>query len=215
LKQVPGVVNAVRTYWDGDYTVYSWKNKAFDDLNAIYADPSLFQLFDFRLLQGDRRQPWPNDQSVIITESTAKKYFGNDDAMGKVIRGDYKDNFVVSGVIADFPDNSSISADLLFPMSRMEHTYDRAVAEYAKTVAPGTFYWHSMATDWGDLGFTTFFQVQPGTDLRRIGRQLVVLEQQGAPLAHFSLDEDAFELQPLTTIHLRMADGKAPALQTV
>lgn len=215
LKQVPGVVNAVRTCWNGDYAVYSWENKSFDDLSAIYADPSLFQVFDFRLLQGDRRQPWPNDRSVIITESTAKKYFGDEDAMGKVIRGDYKDNFVVSGVVADFPDNSSITADLLFPMSGSEHAYDRAVAEYAKTVAPGTFYWHSMATDWGDLGFTTFFQVQPGADLRRIGRQLVVLEQQGAPLAHFSLDEDAFELQPLKTIHLRGADGKAPALQTV
>jgi putative ABC transport system permease protein len=215
LKEVSGVVNAVRIYGNWDYAVYSWKNKLFDDPSAIYADASLFQVFGFKLLQGNPRRPWPDDQSVIITQSTAKKYFGTENPMGKVIQGDHKDNFQVSGVIADFPDNSSIRADMLFPMSSMEHAYDRATSEYAKTVAPGTFYWHSMATDWGDLGFTTFLQVQPGADLRRIGRQLVVLEARGAPLAHFSLDENAFELQPLSTIHLREPDGKAPALQTV
>ena len=215
LKDIPGIVNAVRIYSNWDYSVYSWKDKMFDKPAAIYADVSLFEIFDFKLLQGDRKQPWPNDQSVIITESTAKKYFGSEDPMGKVIQGNHKDNFQVSGVIADFPDNSSISADMLFPMSAMEHAYDRATNEYARTAPPGTFYWHSMATDWGNFGFTTFFELQPGADVRRIGRQLVALEIKGAPLAHFSVDENAFELQPLKTIHLKEADGKTPGLQTV
>ncbi len=215
LREIPGVVNAVRIYNDWDYSVFSWRDKLFNDASAIYADASLFQVFDFTLLQGDSKHPWPNDQSVIITESTARKYFGNQSPMGKVIQGDHKDNFQVSGVIADFPDNSSIRADLLFPMSSMEHAYQRAVDAYARGLSPGKMYWHSMATDWGNFGFTTFFQVRPGVDLRRIGQQLLAIQQREAPQINVSPSEDVFELQPLTSIHLREADGKALQLQTV
>lgn len=215
VREVPGVVTAVRVHTNWDYSIFSWRDKIFNDPSAIYADASLFQTFDFNLLQGDRKHPWPNDQSVIITESTAKKYFGTADAMGKVIQGDHKDNFQVSGVIADFPDNSSIHADLLFPMTSMEHVYQRYTDEWVKTLPPGAFYWHSMAVDWGNYGFTTYFQLQPGVDLHHIGAQLLTIEHREAPQIAISFTEDVFELQPLTSIHLKQADGKSPALQTV
>src|ERR1700743_28531 len=85
LREIPGVVGAVRLYGAWEYSVFSYGDKLFDDVSAIYADASLFQVFDFRLLRGDSKLPWPNDQSVIITESTARKYFGDHDPMGKVI----------------------------------------------------------------------------------------------------------------------------------
>ena len=214
-REVPGVVNAVRVVSSWDYSVFSWKDKVFEKTKAIYADPSLFQVFDFKILQGDVKRPWPDTKSILITESTARKYFGNQDPMGKVIQGDHKDNFTVSGVVADFPDNSTIQADLIFPMAKGEDDYQRSVDEYAKTVPPGTFYWHSMNSDWGNFGYVTYLQVQTGVNLKHIGEQLIAIQKREAPGIEVSLKENAFELQPLTTIHLREPNGKAPAMQTV
>lgn len=215
LKEIPGVVDAARIADDYDYSIYSWKDKLFDKVNAVYTDPAFFAVFDFKLLRGDVRRPWPDNQSVLVTERMARKYFGSQDPVGKVIQGDHKDNFRISGVVADIPENSSIRADLFFPMARVEEQYQQAVDAYAKTVPPGTFYWHSLNSDWGNFGYTTFLQVQPGVDVQQIGRRLIAIQKREAPGIKVSLTENAYRLQPLTTIHLREADGKAPGMQTV
>jgi putative ABC transport system permease protein len=203
MKEVPGIENAVRISGDWDYSVYSSAGKTFDGLNAVYADSSLLQVFDFTLLQGNLKRPWPDDRSVLITESVARKYFGRDDPIGKVIQGDHKANFTVTGVLADFPDNSSIRADLIFPMSLAVNCY------------PKDDFWHGLNHDWGNFGFTTFFQVQPGVSLDRIGKQLIAIQKREAPWIKVSLTDDAFQLQPLATVHLREADGRTPLLQMV
>jgi len=204
MKEIPGVVNAVRTFPDWRYTTFSFQDRTFEKPVALYADSNLLQLLDFRLLAGDAKRLWPNVQSVVITESTAKKYFGGADPMGKVIMGDHKDPFVVSGVLADFPDNSSIKADLLFPIATFR-------ADYAdgKGNAP------TMDLDWGNFGYLTLLEVQPGISLKAIGEKLVAIEMRQTPQIRASASEIGYELQPLTEIHLRKADGSAPLLQTV
>ncbi len=202
MKEVPGVENAVRIVGNWDYSLYSWGDKSFNDLYAVYADSNLLRMFDFTLLRGDPNRPWPDNRSILITESTARKFFGKDDPIGKVIQGNHKDNFTISGVLADFPDNSSIDADLIFPMSLAVETYKDD-------------FWHTMNHDWGDFGYTTFLQVQPGVSTGRIGRQLIAIQKREAPWTTVSLTENAFELQPLTSMHLREADGRTPLLQTV
>ncbi len=204
MKEVPGIRKAVRISGKWDYAVYSAAGKTFDGLNAVYADSSLLEVFDFDLLQGDLKHPWPDDHSVLITASIARKYFGKDDPMGKVIQGDHKANFKVTGVLADFPDNSSIQADLVFPMSLAVNSY------------PKDDFWHAMNHDWGDFGYTTFFELQPGVSFDRIGKQLIAIQKREAPwTTKGSLTDDAFQLQPLATIHLREADGRTPLLQMV
>src|SRR5690606_7916610 len=81
-----------------------------------YVDSTFLTLFDFELLEGKAAQLFPDPHSIILTESTSKKFFGDDDAMGKVLqfRGD---NFTVSGLMPDFPDNSSLAFDVLLPMA--------------------------------------------------------------------------------------------------
>lgn len=170
---------------------------------ALYADPNLVQMLDFRLLAGDARQLWPNLQSVVITESMAKKYFGGADPMGKVIMGDHQDPFVVTGVLADFPDHSSIRADLLFPIATLSRNYN------------GTGILPSMETDWSNFGYLTLLELQPGVSAAEVGRRLLSIEMKQAPQIKLSPTESVFELQPFTEIHLRKADGSAPQLQTV
>ena len=215
LKEIPGVVHAVRLYDNWDYSVYSWKGKLFEEVRAVYADTSFFEVFDFRLVRGDVRRPWTGDRSIVITESIAHRYFGGADPIGQVIQGDHKDNFVVSGVVADFPDNSSIHPDILFSMALMSKEYQREVDAAAVTRAPGEFFWPSMDDDWGNFGFHTFLEVQPGVSTEQIGRRLIAIQQRQARQIAVSLKDNAYELQALSTIHLQEADGRAPVLQTV
>ncbi|HEY4109144.1 ABC transporter permease [Puia sp.] len=203
VKNIPGVVNAVRFFPDWRYGVFSYGDRPFDKPVALYADSNLLQMLDFRLLAGDARQLWPNTQSVVITESTARKYFGAADPMGKVIMGDHKDPFVVSGVLADIPENSSIKADLLFPITTFRRDYD------------GTGLNPTMESDWSNFGYLTLLEVQPGVSTKAIGEKLLAIQMKAAPQIRVSMPEDAFQLQPLKDIHLRKADGSAPLLQTV
>jgi putative ABC transport system permease protein len=119
LKEVPGVVSAVRVITAYDYSVFKYKDKLLKEEygKLSFVDDAFFTLFDYKLLKGNAKTPFPNDQSVIITESTAKRYFGDEDPIGKTIMGDSKVPYTVSGILADFPANSSINADILFSMN--------------------------------------------------------------------------------------------------
>src|ERR1700743_3606024 len=116
VKDIPEVAGSVRIVSNYDYSVYRYKGKLLDagDDGPFYTEPSLFKIFDFKMLRGDINNPFPDPGSVIITASTAKRFFGNDDPIGKVLQADGKDNYTVTGVLADFPDNSSFKADMLF-----------------------------------------------------------------------------------------------------
>jgi len=71
--------------------VYAFNTMVYSNGNSFnepftMVDSSLFTIFDFRLLQGDRNNPFPNSHSMIITPEMAKKYFGSTNPMGKTLR---------------------------------------------------------------------------------------------------------------------------------
>jgi putative ABC transport system permease protein len=202
-KEVPGVVNAVRIAHNYDHDVFTWQNKTLKDNGSAYTDPSFFQMFDFRLLRGNPKNPFPNNQSVVITQSVAKKYFGTENPMGKVLQADHKENFTVSGVLEDFPGNSSINYDMLFPMDIMVKSFD------------GTGFWKSLDSDWGNFGYTTFLEVQPNASLKNIGEELIRIQLKNAPHIKVTVADNPFELQLLENIHLYKADGTSSGMQTV
>ncbi|MEP6747455.1 MAG: ABC transporter permease [Bacteroidota bacterium] len=202
VKEVPGVKNAVRI--KPKYSsLFGYGDKSFQEKNNAFTDPSFFRMFNFKLLKGSISNPFINDQSVIITQSVAKKYFGDADPIGKQLQEDYKDNYTVCGVLADFPDNSSIHYDMFFPM-------DLVAKEYT-----GENFWKSLDSDWGNFGYTTFLEVEPGTDVRKAGETLIRIQLQQAPHIKVSVKDDAFLFQPLTEIHLVNADGTKSGLQRV
>ncbi len=202
-KEVPGVKNAVRIIQNYDNAVFTYQNKTLKENNVAYTDPSLFQMFDFKLLQGNLKNPFPNNQSVVITQSTAKKYFGKANPIGKVLQADHKDNFTVSGILEDFPNNSSINYDMLFPMDIKAKQYN------------GKGFWKTLDSDWGNFGYTTFLEVQPGTSLKNIGEQLIRVQMKNAPHIKVSVADNHYELQQLANIHLYKGDGTSSGMQTV
>ncbi|MBD0259830.1 MAG: ABC transporter permease, partial [Cytophagales bacterium] len=161
LKEVPGVQNAARVTRNYDMTLFTHGNNTFTESNNAYVDPAFFTLFDFGLVKGDPRKPFPDKHAVVLTESMARKYFGTGEPLGKVIQVDRKDNFTVSGVVKDLPANSSIRFDFFFSMDLVKE----------KHYPPGS-YWKNLDSDWGNYKLTSYLLLQPGTATEAVAAKL-------------------------------------------
>jgi putative ABC transport system permease protein len=93
--------------------VIAYNDKLFDEKNFLYADSSFFQMFSFPLLQGDANTVLDAPNKIVLTKHIAKKYFGNENAVGKILRINNKDDYQVTGIVADAPGNSQIQFDFI------------------------------------------------------------------------------------------------------
>ena len=76
--------------------VVQYKESLINEKSFMYADPSFFQTFSFKLLQGDAKKVLNAPRQVVLTESTAKKYFAGESAIGKVLKRELRDQYVAS-----------------------------------------------------------------------------------------------------------------------
>lgn len=198
-SEMPEVKEAVRIVNNYNYSIYKSGDKEFQENKAAYVDPSFFTIFNFKIISGNKANPFPDNNSILLTATTAKKYFGNENPIGKVILADNKDNFTVRGVIEDFPENSSIKYDILFPVDRLVKNY-----------TPND-YWKSMNEDWGNYYCLTFLQVHPAASTTAIEKKLTQLQH-----THNRYDKSSFyTLQSLDKLHLYAPDGGSSAMQMV
>jgi len=114
----PEIKANVRLFGFGFLVEY--QNQRFQENNIIITDPSLFKIFTFPFLSGDPETALTDPYSMVLTETTAKKYFGNGEALGKSLKLDGKTPVKVTGVIKDVPLNSHFSFDMLMSASTME-----------------------------------------------------------------------------------------------
>ena len=118
MENLPGIENFTRIgIHDSKAVVNVAKtNIAFREKNLAYAEPTFFDIFSFELLKGDTKTALNGIGKVIITQSTAKKYFGDTNPIGKSLifrTPRRKFNCEVSGILNDFPKNSHINFDFL------------------------------------------------------------------------------------------------------
>jgi len=95
-----------------------------EDIRMV--DSTFFKMFDFKLLRGDRNNPFPTHNSMIITPELAKKYFGNADPMGKNLEIEVGTDtllFSVSGIVQPAPEESSIKFNLMIPFSNSKSRF--------------------------------------------------------------------------------------------
>ncbi|HLZ17570.1 MAG TPA: ABC transporter permease, partial [Cyclobacteriaceae bacterium] len=124
--EIPEVEQIVRVHTPGDflmsYTNAGKEIKSFDQGNVLAADSNFLQVFTFPLLKGNPQTALRYPQTMIMTESAAKKYFGDEDPLGKMLRvgeGDKQQNFEVTGIVKDIPDNSYIKFDVMLSMTSL------------------------------------------------------------------------------------------------
>ncbi len=155
--------------------------KMFDEKNFMYADANFFDIFSFKLLSGNIHDALATPYDVILTESTAKKYFGNSNPINKTLRvGNDSNLYHVTAVMQDCPSNSQIQFDLLASFSSLGITPD-----YADS------YW--------DANYTTYLLLKNKNDVASLQAKLPAFMKkemagQGATINFF--------LEPFNKIHL-------------
>jgi len=178
-KTFPEVESAIKMT---EYNrVVRYDDKMFDEKNFMYADSNFFDIFSFRLLSGNIHDALSAPYDVILTESTAEKYFGDSDPVNKTLRVGTDNNlYRVTGVIQDCPSNSQIQFDLLASFSSLGIT-----ADYADT------YW--------DANYTTYLLLRNKNAIGQLQAKLPAfmkkeMEGKGATVN--------FHLEPFNKIHL-------------
>ncbi|MES1249571.1 MAG: ABC transporter permease, partial [Chitinophaga rupis] len=154
---------------------------------AIYVEPDFFHIMTFPALQGDPVATLRDPGSVVITESAAKRLFGNQDPMGKVINHNNLHQLKVGAVIRDVPEHSSYYFEIVLPFALFEKEND-------------------WLKKWDDSRILTWVQLVPHVDLAALNAKLTRLQQQKANDPH----EELFAF-PLEDVWLRNAfkNGKS------
>jgi len=198
--QLPEVKDYVRMANNYFFSAFRNGDKVFKENNTILADPSFFTFFDFPLIKGNKANPLPAINSVVLTQSSANRYFGTDDVIGKTILGDGKESFMVSGVVKDFPKNSSIRPDMVFAM---EYFNQRNYAGKAGN--------QTMDHDFNQFNYNTYLLLQPGVNTTALATKI-----RNIHLANKADDTDILYLvQALKNMHLYNADGTDAGIQTI
>ncbi|HEY6975961.1 MAG TPA: ABC transporter permease, partial [Chitinophagaceae bacterium] len=182
---LPDVLKTVRINFSG--RVLSYRETRLFDAHIIYADSTLFDVFTFPMIQGNPNTALVKPYSIVLTESTAKKYFGNERVLGKTMKLSDTINLTVTGIIKDVPANSHFAFDAvmsrttIFAVSREEENnnwYDNNY--YTYLLLPSNYSYHSLEPKIKSV----------------IGKAMVESRKESG------LWYD-FKLQPLTDIHLR------------
>ncbi len=113
LKEFPEIEETARSVFRNRVLVH-YENKSFFE-EGVYADASLFKLFTFSIIEGDVNNPLPDNNSIAISEKLAKKYFNNENVLGKIIRIDNKTDVRVTAVVKDLPSQSTLQFQFVLP----------------------------------------------------------------------------------------------------
>ena len=116
-KDYPEIEDATRVNYNQTllFTIGDKSIKA----QGTMADPGLLSMFDFPMIKGKNSIALDKPTDIVITEALARKLFGKEDPMNKTIKIDNRDNFTVSGLVKDLPNNTSFNFEFVLPWSYM------------------------------------------------------------------------------------------------
>lgn len=153
--------------------IFKYNDKSFNEKRFIRADPSFFEIFTFNFIKGNPKTALSSPNSIVITETTAKKYFDNDNPIGKSLNYENETNFIVTGVIKDVPENSHFHFDM--------------VAQFTLNIY----------SNWGSANYFTYFILAENAN-----PDLVVNKINDTYKKNRKNNITNFHLQKLTDIHL-------------
>jgi putative ABC transport system permease protein len=163
-------------------------NSKFYEQKFFFSDPSIFEVFDFHLTDGNMETALNRPFTVVISEEMAKKYFGDKDPMGEnlVIRGSWgADDYEVTGVMENTPHNSHLSIHFLTSFETLR----------AKTPNSDTNF-----ENWRHIGSYTYVLLQQGVNPEELGAKMsaFIVRHQGERAGSIL----SYKFQPITDIHL-------------
>lgn len=191
--EVPEVEEVVRVdnYWQ---PIMQYKDKVFNETKWCFVDANFFKVFSTSFIYGDPNEALAQPYTVVLTETTAKRYFGKENPIGQTLTRKLNNSYTVTGVIKDFPENSDIKPDALVSIKSFP-TIDNSM-------------------NWmGDMLYT-YVLFKKGTSIKDVDKKLEgvmkkyvgpYLEQKGkTSLEKLTTQGNQYKwyTQPLTEIHL-------------
>ncbi|UCH62912.1 MAG: ABC transporter permease [Fidelibacterota bacterium] len=193
LEEFPEVETTTRIGYLGGYPVIRYGDKVFSEERYTTADSTIFDVFDIPFIIGDPKTALTQPNSLVLTESTARRYFGDENPIGKLMTSDKVNERMVTGVIKDFPHNSHFHYDFLLSLA----------------TSPD-----SRSTNWLNNNYHTYIVLKEGASAEELEakfpdmiRKYVgpqVEQALGVSWDQMAEDGSSYEifLQPLTDIHL-------------
>src|SRR5580704_5963401 len=147
----PEIENTARVSWEMSI-LFGYGDKQVK-ATGIWVDPSFLTMFSFPLLKGDVKTALNDPYSLVITEKMGKKLFGESDPLGKLVKFDNSENFKISGVLKDLPNNSQFNFEFLESSAFLESK------KY-------------IDADWTDVSIMTFALLKPNTTLTDVNSKI-------------------------------------------
>jgi len=168
-----------------------YKDKLINEQNVYFADENLFDLFTVNAIKGNPKTALKDPFSVMLTEETAKKYFGNEDALNKVLRANNQFDLKVTGIYKAFPSNTHVHPNMLVSFNTL-----RDSAVYGE---------ENLRTNWSNNSFFTYIMLPKDYNIERMKSRFPAFldkhmrnEYNGKQPSKYT----KLNLQKLTDIHL-------------
>jgi putative ABC transport system permease protein len=160
-QDIPGIERTARADWSRQRLLAVGEKRL--NGSGFYTDPGFLEIFSFPLLKGHPKTVLNELNSIVLTESMARKLFGEEDPMGKTIKIDNKYLVAVSGILKDIPKNTRFQLDYLLNWKHMEANEG------------------GVDDNWGNNSTRTYVLLQPEADLSKIQTQLKTLKPKYDP----------------------------------
>ncbi|HWB28475.1 MAG TPA: ABC transporter permease [Chitinophagaceae bacterium] len=200
-QEVPGVEDACRVCENWGVSVFEYRGKKFTEWHNCFADASFYTMFTYPLIKGNPQHPFSDAHSIILSETTAKTFFGSEEPVGKTLKGDDKKLYTVTGVMKDMPENSSIKYNIVFNFQQLENEYD--TSSYFKT----------LNTNWGQYNYDTYVLLKPNINPVSAAQKLSAIHRHNFDIA--ANKHLLYLFNPLTKVHLYNLEGKEQGMMVV
>jgi len=164
----------------------SYQENKFIEERMFFAEPEFFEIFNYKFISGNPTMDLIEPGHAFISQTTAKKYFGDENPVGKSFSVDKKTEYKVSGVFEDIPHNTHLKFDIILSWANLLNIYGPDLEE-----------------SWGDTGAYTYLLFKQGASISDFEQKLkeLVNKEIAEILKEYKLVFD-FPLQKLTDIHL-------------
>ena len=183
-QEFPEIIDFTRIQQRSSFEscMLKYGSKVFNDNGMILADPSFFKMFTYRFIKGNPNTALLNKNSIVITQNTAEKFFGDEEPIGKTLRFNSRQDFTVSGVVENPPHNSELQFKVVAPIQILG---SETLSGWA---------WES----------SSFILVRKNTVISELERKISGMIQKNHPMPGVNL---IIGIQPLTRVHLYYGDG--------
>ncbi|MDE5423175.1 ABC transporter permease [Ancylomarina sp. DW003] len=173
-------------FFDSNKTEYKIEEHVFSEENVLHASAGILDIFSIELIYGSRAGMLQRPYTVLLSESFAKKYFGNENPVGKKILKYPAHNYEVEGVYKDLPQNIHFKANMLLSFH-----------DNMRLPPP-------VMEQWGESSFYTYLKFQPDASIDGFNEKMnqLVLKHKGNTFKRGNI-QHLYNLQPLTDIHLK------------